>query len=123
MSLYYYKPYMSLPNYYGDAYVPPYYAAWQNYTVPYYLNPGYSYSPHEYAPRNDSLQLPTIPCKSSTDQTHFCPMVATFDKNEEQCQFTQVTPVRSVTATLTMAECQSPMTWPTELVTPAYVGI
>lgn len=125
MSNYFYQPYNGLPNFYGDAYVAPNYAAWQNYTVPFFTYPGWFYDPHYYAPRNDASQVPIIPCKMSDDHNFFCPEVSNFTNGAQSsgivyCDFGGG---RKETAPKTLAECQMPMRWPTSWTNPAYVNI
>lgn len=113
MSHFIYRDYNFLPNYYGYAYMIPQTAAWANYTVPFLTPPGEFYQPHYYYPRNDFEQQPTVPCHQTHDN-RFCPEKSTphkVDGSPTVCGFTNG---RAVTSTLSMAECQSSLSWPME---------
>ena len=121
MSHYFYRPYNNLPNFYGYAYNVQQFAAWNNYTVPFALNPmGYFYEPHYYYPRNDSEQVPVVVCKSNPDKTRFCPFNANMkydgvkSVNNVVCTFDNRT---NVTAAESLAECQFPGRWPAQSLT------
>lgn len=119
-SHYFNRPYFNLPNYYGDAYIPPNYAAWNNYSVPFALPTGYFYSPHYYSPRNDFQEITNVVCKSTSDN-RYCPItteVISPKKINEQlyvpsmCLFDQN---RLISSTQTLAECEYPGNWPMEI--------
>ena len=111
---YLFRPYVSLPNYYGDAYVPPTYAAWQNYTVPFATPPGWYYSPHYYAPRNEATELTNVVCQPTIDH-RYCPQIT---KNVSNFPFPSTCELgtRKFTSTQTLAECEYPGSWPAEIV-------
>ena len=107
---YLFRPYNSLPNYYGDAYVPPYFAAWQNYTVPFATAPGWFFSPHYYYPRNDASEITNVVCNPTSDY-RYCPAVTDniqYGDYPSMCQFKD----RQITSTSTLAECEYPGSWP-----------
>lgn len=112
-SHYLYRPYNTLPNYYGYQYLVPQTAAWANYTVPFYTPPGWFYQPHYYYPRNDSEQTPTVPC-ATTHDNRYCPLGSRVvddgvPTTVSECQF----PDRvRVTSASSLAQCTDPATWP-----------
>lgn len=109
-SHYFYRPGNYLSNYFGYQYLAPQYAAWQNYTVPFYTPPGWFYEPHYYYPRNDSQQLPSVVCKNTTDG-RFCPLSSNeYHANPSMCQMGD----RTISSVSSLAECEFPGTWPVD---------
>lgn len=110
MAHYLFRGYNNLPNYYGDAYIPPMYAAWSNYTVPFSTPPGWFYSPHPYAPRNTFEVQPSVPCKETPD-ARWCPMIAGVkpptSQNVSMCVFGG----QQISSAEGKAECQRADTW------------
>ena len=118
-SHYFFRSYNNLPNYFGDAYVPPNYAAWQNYTVPFSTPPGWFYSPHYYSPRNTFAEVNNVVCKQTSD-SRYCPQVTNVIgvlsnssnmTHPSMCQLGN----RQFTSTQTLAECEFPGSWPPDV--------
>ena len=106
------RPYNNLPNYYGYQYLIPDYAAWKNYTVPFWTPPGYFYEPHYYYPRNDSDQVQNVVCKQTPDQ-RYCPInagVVQGSNNVSMCVFGD----RKITSERDLSSCTNPISWPAE---------